>query len=339
MPRPEAMERPAELRRPGAPPRLSIVIPVFNEEANLPALYQRLAPVMDAIDRQGGGVVEAILVDDGSADSSLALLRDLAARDRRVKVISFNRNYGQHAAVMAGFDASRGKTVVTLDADLQNLPEDIPKLLAKAEEGFDVVGGWRAARKDTPFRRFASRQINRMMRWILKGVEFKDYGCMLRAYSRPVVDSMRLCQERSPFIPALAVQFARRIAEVPVGHADRAAGESKYSLWKLFKLQADLITGFTSAPLRFATLTGSVVSLLSIGFGVFLGIRRLLYGPEAQGLFTLFALLFLLVGANFFALGILGEYVGRIFVEVRQRPRSVVAETINLGAQAEEEAP
>ena len=339
MPRPEAMERPVEWKRPGAPPRLSIVIPVFNEEANLPALYQRLAPVMDGIDRQGGGGVEAILVDDGSSDGSLALLRDLAARDRRVKVISFNRNYGQHAAVMAGFDASRGKTVVTLDADLQNLPEDIPKLLAKAEEGFDVVGGWRAERKDTPFRRFASRQINRMMRRILKGVEFKDYGCMLRAYSRPVVDSMNLCQERSPFIPALAVQFARRIAEVPVGHADRAAGESKYSLWKLFKLQADLITGFTSAPLRFATLTGSLVSLLSIGFGVFLGIRRLLYGPEAQGLFTLFALLFLLVGANFFALGILGEYVGRIFVEVRQRPRSVVAETINLGAQSEEEAP
>jgi undecaprenyl-phosphate 4-deoxy-4-formamido-L-arabinose transferase len=325
------MERPAEPRRPGAPPRLSIVIPVWNEEANLPALYQRLAPVMDAIEGQGSSGVEAILVDDGSADRSLAILRDLAARDRRVKVISFNRNYGQHAAVMAGFEASRGKTVVTLDADLQNLPEDIPKLLAKAEEGFDVVGGWRAERKDTPFRRFASRQINRMMRRILKGVEFKDYGCMLRAYSRPVVDSMNLCQERSPFIPALAVQFARRIAEVPVGHADRAAGESKYSLWKLFKLQADLITGFTSGPLRFATLTGSLVSLLSIGFGIFLGIRRLLYGPEAQGLFTLFALLFLLVGANFFALGILGEYVGRIFVEVRQRPRSVVAETINFG--------
>jgi undecaprenyl-phosphate 4-deoxy-4-formamido-L-arabinose transferase len=337
VPRPEVMEKPAEPRRPGAPPRLSIVIPVWNEEANLPALYQRLAPVLDAIEGQRGGGVEAIFVDDGSADRSLPILRDLAARDGRVKVISFNRNYGQHAAVMAGFEASRGKTVVTLDADLQNLPEDIPKLLAKAEEGFDVVGGWRAERKDTPFRRFASRQINRMMRRILKGVEFKDYGCMLRAYSRPVVDSMNLCQERSPFIPALAVQFARRIAEVPVGHADRAAGESKYSLWKLFKLQADLITGFTSGPLRLATLTGSVVSLLSIGFGIFLGIRRLLYGPEAQGLFTLFALLFLLVGANFFALGILGEYVGRIFVEVRQRPRSVVAETINLGPV--EEAP
>ncbi len=326
------MDRPAESQRPGLAPRASIVIPVWNEEGNLPALYERLAPVLDQIGAPGDdGEVEAILVDDGSSDRSLPLLRDIAARDPRIKVISFNRNYGQHAAVMAGFEASRGKTVITLDADLQNLPEDIPKLLAKAEEGFDVVGGWRSQRKDTAFRRFASRQVNRVMRRILKGVEFKDYGCMLRAYSRPVVDSVNRCPERSPFIPALAVQFARRIAEVPVGHADRAVGESKYSLWKLIKLQADLITGFTSGPLRFATFTGSLISLFSIGFGLFLGIRRLLYGPEAEGLFTLFAILFFLVGANFFALGILGEYVGRIFAEVRQRPRSVVAETINFG--------
>jgi undecaprenyl-phosphate 4-deoxy-4-formamido-L-arabinose transferase len=327
------MERAAELpgrQKPGSPPRASIVIPVWNEEGNLPALYQRLAPVMDAIGGDAGDI-ETLLVDDGSSDRSLPILREIAAKDPRVKVISFNRNYGQHAAVMAGFDASRGRTVITLDADLQNPPEDIPKLLAKAEEGFDVVGGWRAERKDTFFRRFASRIINQVMRRVLKGVELKDYGCMLRAYSRPVVDSMLLCHERSPFIPALAVQFARRIAEVPVGHADRAAGESKYSLWKLLKLQADLITGFTSGPLRLATFTGSLISLLSIGFGVFLVLRRLLYGPEAEGLFTLFAILFLLVGANFLALGILGEYVGRIFIEVRQRPRSVVAETINFG--------
>jgi len=330
VPRPEAMERPVEHQRPGAPPRLSIVIPVWNEEANLPALYQRLAPVMDAIEEQGRGGVEAILVDDGSADRSLDILRDLARRDPRVKVISFNRNYGQHAAVFAGLDAARGATAITLDADLQNPPEDIPKLLARAEEGFDVVGGYRENRQDTAFRRLASRLTNRMMRRILKGVEFRDYGCMLRAYSRPVVDSMLLCEERSPFIPALACQFARRIAEVPVGHADRAAGESKYSFWKLFKLQMDLVTGFTSEPLRAATLAGTAISLLSIAFGAFLVVRRLLYGPEAQGLFTLFAILFLMVGANFLALGILGEYVGRIYVEVRRRPRSVVAETINV---------
>jgi undecaprenyl-phosphate 4-deoxy-4-formamido-L-arabinose transferase len=312
-----------------AAPAVSIVVPVYNEEPNLEALYARLAPVMDATP----GGAEAIFVDDGSADRSLALLRGLAARDPRLRVISFNRNYGQHAAVMAGFEVTRGDTVVTLDADLQNPPEDIPKLLAKAAEGFDVVGGWRAERQDTWFRRFASRQVNRVMRRIMQGVELRDYGCMLRAYSRPVVESLRRCEERTPFIPALACQFARRIAEVPVGHAERAAGSSKYSFWRLLRLQADLMTGFTSMPLRLATLAGTLISLLSIGFGVFLFIRRLLEGPEAEGLFTLFAILFLAVGAEFLALGVLGEYVGRIYVEVRRRPRSVVKETINLGGE------
>ena len=316
-----------------AAPRVaaSIVIPVFNEEANLPALYARLAPVMDGID----GGAEAVFVDDGSADRSLALLRGLAAADPRLRVVSFNRNYGQHAAVMAGLEVTRGDAVVTLDADLQNPPEDIPKLLAKVAEGFDVVGGWLADRKDTWFRRWASRQINRMMRRIMSGVELRDYGCMLRAYSRPVVESLRRCEERTPFIPALACQFARRIAEVPVGHAERAAGESKYSLWRLLRLQADLVTGFTSMPLRLATLAGTLISLLSIGFGLFLVIRRLIQGPEAEGLFTLFAILFLLVGADFLALGVLGEYVGRIYVEVRRRPRSVVKETINLSGRGD----
>jgi undecaprenyl-phosphate 4-deoxy-4-formamido-L-arabinose transferase len=313
-------------------PAASIVVPVFNEEANLGPLYQRLAPVMDGI----AGGAEAIFVDDGSTDRSLELLRGLAAADPRLRVISFNRNYGQHAAVMAGLEVTRGETVVTLDADLQNPPEDIPKLLAKAAEGFDVVGGWRADRKDTWFRRWASLQINRMMRRILPGVEFRDYGCMLRAYSRPVVESLRRCEERTPFIPALACQFARRIAEVPVGHAERAAGESKYSVWRLLRLQADLMTGFTSMPLRLATLVGTLISLLSIGFGAFLVIRRLIQGPEAEGLFTLFAILFLLVGADFLALGVLGEYVGRIYVEVRRRPRSVVKETINFTPLSQE---
>lgn len=313
-----------------AGPYASIVIPVFNEEGNLPALYARLAPVLDTIEAEGRGPVEAILIDDGSSDSSLPLLRELAERDARIKVISFNRNYGQHAAVFAGLEASRGRTVVTLDADLQNPPEDIPKLLAKAAEGFDVVGGFRALRKDTVFRRWASRRTNAVMRRVLKGAPFQDYGCMLRAYSRPVVDSVIACQESSLFIPALACQFARRVAEVPVGHADRTAGESKYSLWSLFKLQADLITGFTSAPLRLATFAGLALALLSGGFGSFLLIRRILRGPEAEGLFTLFAILFFFLGLNFMALGVLGEYVGRMYVEVRRRPRSVVAETLNF---------
>jgi undecaprenyl-phosphate 4-deoxy-4-formamido-L-arabinose transferase len=318
-------------RAPGATtadrPRVSIVIPVFNEEANLAELYRRLAPVMDGIT----GGAEVVLVDDGSSDRSLLILRELADQDRRVRVVAFNRNYGQHAAVMAGFDVCQGDTAVTLDADLQNPPEEIPKLLAKIDEGFDLVGGWRSFRHDTFFRRMASRITNAGMRRVLKGIEFRDYGCMLRAYARPVVDSLRQCGESTPFIPALACQFARRIAEVPVEHAERAAGKSKYGLLQLLRLQADLVTGFSSAPLRLATLVGTLIALFSIGFGIFLGIRRILYGPEAEGLFTLFALLFFLVGGNFLALGVLGEYVGRTYVEVRRRPRSVIAETINLG--------
>jgi len=311
-------------------PRLSIVVPVWNEEANLEALYARLAPVADGIP----GGVEMIFVDDGSTDRSLDLLRALAARDERLHVVSFNRNYGQHAAVMAGFEVATGRTVVTLDADLQNPPEEIPKLLAKADEGFDAVGGARENRQDSFFRRLASRQVNALMRRILKGVEFTDYGCMLRAYSRSVVQSMLLCDERSVFIPALACQFARRVAEVTVAHAERAGGESKYSLWRLIKLQVDLLTGFSSAPLRLATFVGAIISLASMGFGAFLVIRRVLYGPEAEGVFALFAVLFLLIGGNFLALGILGEYLGRVYSEVRRRPRSVVRETINVARRA-----
>jgi undecaprenyl-phosphate 4-deoxy-4-formamido-L-arabinose transferase len=317
----------------GAAPAVSIVVPVFNEELNLDALYARLAPVMDRV----AGGAEAIFVDDGSADRSLEILRRLARKDPRVRVLSFNRNYGQHAAIFAGFDAVSGRTVVTIDADLQNPPEDIPKLLAKIDEGFDVVGGRREARKDTFFRRWASRQTNRFMRIVLRGVELNDYGCMLRAYTREVVDCMRRCEEKASFIPALACQFARRIAEVPVGHADRAAGESKYSIWKLMKLQADLITGFTTLPLRVLTFLGIGISALSIAFGGYILVMRLIRGSEwaAAGVFTLFAILFFFVGAQFAALGMLGEYVGRIYNEVRRRPRSVVKESINFAARKE----
>jgi undecaprenyl-phosphate 4-deoxy-4-formamido-L-arabinose transferase len=316
---------------PAAPrPAASIVIPVFNEEANLGPLYARLAPVVDGI--YGGA--EVIFVDDGSADRSLELLRSLAARDPRVRVISFNRNYGQHAAVMAGFEVTRGDTVVTLDADLQNPPEDIPKLLAKASEGFDMVGGWRQMRRDTWFRRFASRQVNRMMRRIMAGVELRDYGCMLRAYSRrwssrcAAARSGRRSSRRSPASSPTASPRCRwGTPSAPPAIRSTRSG-------RLLRLQADLVTGFTSLPLRLAAMAGTVISLVSIGFGVFLAVRRLIQGPEAEGLFTLFAILFLLVGAEFLALGVLGEYVGRIYVEVRRRPRSVVKETINLASVA-----
>lgn len=307
---------------------VSIVIPVFCEEQNLGPLWERLEPVC----RELGDQTEVVLVDDGSRDDSLRVLRELAEKHPDlIRVVSFNRNYGQHAAVMAGLEHATGDVVVTLDADLQNRPEDIPKLLAKVDEGFDVVGGWREKRKDTAFRRWASRLNNRITARLL-GVDLRDYGCMLRAYKRNVVDAMVLCPERSTFVPALACKLGRRTAEVAVGHDDRQEGDpSRYSFWQLLKLQADLMTGFSSAPLRLAAFFGATVSVLSVAFGIFLGIRRLIIGPENEGVFTLFAILFFLMGANFFALGIVGEYVGRIYTEVRGRPRSIVQERINVG--------
>jgi undecaprenyl-phosphate 4-deoxy-4-formamido-L-arabinose transferase len=221
---------------------------------------------------------------------------------------------------------TQGQVVVTMDADLQNPPEEIPKLVAKIEEGFDVVGGWRQGRmvNDSLFRTLPSKIVNAVTRKTT-GVKLHDYGCMLRAYRREVVDAMLLCKERSSFIPALANSFAKRIAEVPVGHAERAAGDSKYGLWKLINLQFDLLTSFSLIPLQMLSVLGGIISALGVGFGVILLVYRFLHPEGAvQGVFTLFAVLFFFVGAQFLAFGLLGEYIGRIYQEVRDRPRYVV---------------
>lgn len=306
-------------------PFLSIVIPIFNEEENIPSLWKRLKIVMNNFS-QNGKSWEVIFTDDGSRDTSLELLKEIAQEDARVSVIEFNRNYGQHSAIFGGFSHSKGDIVITLDADLQNPPEEIPKLVAKIEEGFDVVGGWRQGRMDNDslFRVVSSRIINAVTRKTT-GVKMRDYGCMLRCYRREIVDAMLQCKERSSFIPALANSFAKRIAEVPVAHAERAAGESKYGLWKLINLQFDLLTSFSLLPLQILTVFGVLISLA--GFAIFLGliIYRFLH-PEGtvEGVFTLFAALFFFVGCQFMAFGLLGEYIGRIYEEVRDRPRFVI---------------
>jgi undecaprenyl-phosphate 4-deoxy-4-formamido-L-arabinose transferase len=243
-----------------------------------------------------------------------------------VKVVEFNRNYGQHSAIFGAFAEVQGQIVVTLDADLQNPPEEIPKLVAKVEEGYDVVGGWRQGRQDNDsfFRTMPSKIVNAITRKTT-GVALHDYGCMLRAYSRDVMDAMLLCKERSSFIPALANSFAKRITEVPVAHAERSAGTSKYGLWKLINLQFDLLTSFSLLPLQMLSVFGVITA--AIGFLLFLGLvaYRFLH-PEgtAEGVFTLFAILFFFVGCQFIAFGLLGEYIGRIYQEVRDRPRYMV---------------
>jgi len=239
--------------------------------------------------------------------------------------VRFNRNYGQHAAVFAGMERARGDVVITLDADLQNPPEEIGALLRRLDDGFDVVGGARVSRRDPWFRRAASRLVNRTTSAIV-GVRMTDYGCMLRAYRRSVVDQIVACHEISRFIPALANTFATAVAEVPVEHAPRREGRSRYGLLGLLRLNMDLMTGFSLLPIQAVSLAGVVVAALGLGFAVFLGLRRLLVGPEVEGVFTLFAILFFFVGLQILALGLIGEYVGRIYQEVRRRPRYVVAE-------------
>ena len=298
-------------------PRLSVIIPVYNEQETLPALFARLYPALDAL----GVSYEVLFVNDGSRDRSAALLKDqFLARPDVTRVVLFNANCGQHMAIMAGFEYCRGERVVTLDADLQNPPEEIGKLLAAMDRGHDYVGSIRETREDSWWRHVASRLMNRVRERITK-IRMSDQGCMLRAYSRDIVKAVASTREASTYIPALAYTFAHDPTEVAVAHAERAAGESKYSLYKLIRLNFDLVTGFSLVPLQMFSLAGIALALASAGFVMFLAIRRLIVGPEAEGLFTLFGINFLLIGILLFGIGLLGEYVGRIYQQVRERPR------------------
>lgn len=305
-------------------PEISVVIPVFNEEDNLRELGERLIRTLTGMGRP----YEIIFVDDGSTDGSWEILRDLnGLYPENIRALQFHRNFGQHQAIFAGFQAARGKVMVTLDADLQNPPEEIPRLVAKIDEGFDTVGGWRENRQDSIFRRLPSQLVNNVMSRVT-GVKLRDYGCMLRAYRREVVDSINQCQESSSFIPALANLFSQRVAEIPVGHAERERGKSKYGVIKLLRLNFDLMTGFSNLPIHLVGFTGVAIALLGFFLGLFLFIRRVFVGPEVEGVFTLFAILFVFVGLNTLGLALIGEYVGRIYREVRGRPRFVIRQTL-----------
>jgi undecaprenyl-phosphate 4-deoxy-4-formamido-L-arabinose transferase len=307
-------------------PWLSLVIPVFNEQANLRELIRRCLVVCDGLAKP----FEIILVDDGSHDASATIITE-AARENQSRVIGvlLNRNYGQHAAVMAGLAESRGEVVVTLDADLQNPPEEIHKLLAPIEAGCDVVGSIRINRRDSLFRRLSSRLINKVVQQVT-GVMMHDYGCMLRAYRRPIVDAMLQCHERSIFISVLANSFAGKTDEVEVAHAERANGESKYNLWKLIDLLFDLLTSMTTFPLRVLSILGAVISLTGFLFSFLLLAMRLFFGAAwaAEGVFTIFAVLFVFVGVQLLAIGLIGEYVGRIYNDVRARPRYFIKKRV-----------
>ena len=308
---------------------VSVVIPVYNEQDSLPELLRRT----DAACRQLGRAYEIVLVDDGSRDGSAELLQEAAeAPDSHVLAVILNRNYGQHAAIMAGFEQCRGDLVITLDADLQNPPEEIPRLVEQAARGYDVVGTVRGNRQDSALRRWPSKLINLAVQRST-GVAMSDYGCMLRAYRRGIVKAMLACRERSTFIPILANCFARHTSEIVVGHAEREHGESKYGFLRLVNLMFDLVTCMTTSPLRLLSLVGAGMALAGTAFGVLLLALRLLFGAAwaGDGLFVLFAILFLFSGVQLVGMGLLGEYLGRMYNDVRARPRFFI-ERVARGA-------
>ena len=305
---------------------VSVIIPVFNEQGNLDELIRRCIATCDGLDLP----YEIILIDDGSKDRSIEIITAASETHRgNVVGVLLNRNYGQHSAIMAGFDHAQGNYVVTLDADLQNPPEEITSIVAKMREGYDVVGTVRQNRQDSFLRTIPSKIINRIVQKST-GVLMHDYGCMLRGYSREIVQAMLQCPERSTFIPVLANAFAHRVVEIPVGHNARGVGDSKYSFWKLINLQFDLLTSITTFPLRLLSIFGGMISVFGVGLGFLILVLRFFWGSEwaAQGVFTLFAILFVLIGAQFIGFGLLGEYIGRIYMDVRDRPRYFVRRVV-----------
>ncbi len=302
-------------------PSLSVVIPVYNEEEVLPALFARLYPALDAL----GCTYEIVFVNDGSRDKSVAMLREqFQKREDVTRVVLFNGNFGQHMAIMAGFEHCRGDRVVTLDADLQNPPEEIGKLIAKMDEGHDYVGSIRKQRQDAAWRRMASRAMNRL-RERITNIRMTDQGCMLRAYDRTIIDAIRASREINTFIPALAYSYAHNPVEVEVEHEERHAGESKYSLYKLIRLNFDLVTGFSVLPLQLFSLFGILVAVGAVGVYVVVIIQRVLAGGD--GLWVIWdrdILEFFLIGVQLFGMGLIGEYVGRIYQQVRERPRYLI---------------
>lgn len=305
-------------------PELSVIIPVYNEEQVLPALFARLYPALDGLKL----TYEVLFINDGSHDRSAALLRtQFERRPDITRVILLAGNYGQHMAILAGFEYCLGETVVTLDADLQNPPEEIAALLAKMREGYDYVGSIRRERQDSAFRRAASRLLN-ALRERTTHIKMTDQGCMLRAYSRGIVNAINSCREVNTFVPALAYTFSRRPTEIEVAHEERAVGTSKYSLYKLVQLNFDLMTGFSIAPLQLFSILGILVSLASMAvYAVVMVHRWVTSGSFEQALLALWdrdILEFFLIGLVLFGLGLLGEYVGRIYEQVRARPRYLI---------------
>jgi undecaprenyl-phosphate 4-deoxy-4-formamido-L-arabinose transferase len=307
-----------------APLDLSIVVPAFNEAANIPELVRRTRASVDHL-----GSWELILVDDGSTDATWAEVQRAAAECSEVIGVKLQRNFGQHPAVSAGFASARGEVIVTLDADLQNPPEEIPKLVERLGPDCDVASGWRQFRHDTSSRTLPSRLINLVIARVT-GVKLHDYGCMLRAYKRPVIEQVQACPEVNKAITALVSWLGVEVVEVPVEHHERKAGKSRYGYWRLIHMSFDLLTGFSTGTLQFVSLAGLLLSILGFSAGIMLAVWRVLHGSGPIGMNTFFAVLLFLMGAQMAAIGIVGEYVGRIFLQVQGRPYYIVSDRTRM---------
>jgi glycosyltransferase involved in cell wall biosynthesis len=313
-------------------PTYSVVIPVFNEEGNVEAIVERVVPVMEKV----GEPFEVLFVDDGSTDRTPVLLRKLAAQDSRVRVVRFTRNYGQEAAVEALYLNARGRWLIQMDGDLQNPPEEIPKLLAKKDEGFDVVYGIREGRQDSLFRVAASRTMQWGMRSLME-IELPDDISTFRLMGASIARLVALLPERRKFFSALLVWSGARIGVVKVAHAARTAGTTKYNFTKLLNHTFDLLVGFSSKPLRYIGALGFLFSFGGFGLGAWTVVRKLVWGYGATGWSSIFAAVVVLCGLQLMALSVIGEYIARIYVQAQARPLYNVAERMNFHADDAED--
>jgi glycosyltransferase involved in cell wall biosynthesis len=320
-------------------PDLSVVIPVFNEAENLEELRRELVLTLE----KTGRVFEIIFIDDGSTDSSWAVLRGIQERDRRIKLIRLRKNFGQTAALAAGFDRAAGEVIISLDADLQNDPADIPALLQKIEEGSDIVSGWRRSRKD----KFLSRRVpsviaNKLISW-LTHVKLHDYGCTLKAFRSEVIKSVKLYGELHRFIPAIASQLGVRISEVEVNHRPRKHGKSKYSIFRFTKVILDLLTvkfllSYSTRPLQIFGLIGLGSASAGIVISIWLSIKRLFFGQSlANRPLLLLGVILIIIGFQFIMLGLLAEIMVRAYHESSGKTIYVIREVID--SESERRAP
>ncbi|HEU0021247.1 MAG TPA: glycosyltransferase family 2 protein [Dehalococcoidia bacterium] len=306
---------------------ISIITPVYNEEENIPELYDNIKLVMEQLGRPW----ELIFVDDGSRDQSPKLMEAISLKDGRVKSVELRRNFGQTAALAAGIDHARGSIIIPMDADLQNDPTDIPRLLAKLEEGYDIVSGWRKSRKDSLIRTFPSFLANKLASWVT-GVTLHDFGCTLKAYRSEVLEGIQLYGDLHRFIPALASSVGARVAEIEVNHHPRKFGKSKYGIARTFKVLIDLLTlklllAYNARPMRIFGGLGFLMMSLGAMCGIATILMKLLLGTDMTGNPLLFmTVLAILGGIQLTGLGFLGEINMRTYYETQRKPIYVVRE-------------